>query len=131
MIQCVIDGFKTLLSDFGPVDIGEFESDLRPTGACCIQITSAEPIQPNVPDWRLTLDFAGLTTADADPDKTLVNALFSGMDAALSALTLEQIATATGTKASLFIPISVNGPSGDDGRRFQIEYQLIIQDFTP
>ena len=130
MIQNVIDGFKSLLGDFFPVDAGEFEADLRPSGAVAIAISNLTPVQTNVPDWILTVDFMGLTTADADPDKRLVNALFDGVSAALAGLTIAEIAEATGEKASLFIPFSAVAPSGESGRQFNIQYQLFVQDFN-
>lgn len=130
MIENVISGLKTLLAEFAPVDAGEFKEDLNPRGSVAIQITNMNPVQANVPDWILDIDFMGLTTADADPDKTLITRLYDGVFRTLARLTKEQIATATGEKASLWIPTSAVAPSGNDGRIFTITYRLIIQDFN-
>lgn len=129
MIQNVINGFKTLLKDFDIVDIGEVDETLNPVGSTAIQISNIVAVDPEVSDSVLTLTFYGMTTADADPDKTMINALYTNITQELQQISVDDIRKACQCQAELWYFLSAVPPSGGDQRIFQIQYNLVIQDF--
>ena len=129
MIQDITNGFKTLLKDFDIVDIGEVDENLNPVGSTAIQISNIVAINPGICDSVLTLTFYGMTTADADPDKTIINTLYSNIMQELQLVTIDDICRECKCQAELWYFTSAVPPSGGSERVFQIQYNLVVQDF--
>lgn len=131
MIQNIIDGLKELLKEFDIVDIGEVDANLNPVGSTVIQIESIAPVNPAINDAVLTIDIMGMTTADADPDKRIITALYSNVAQTLAALTVPDIGAACQCHAELWYLLSATPPSGGEQRIFSIQYNLTVQNFIP
>lgn len=129
MIQQIIDGFKELLKEFSVVDIGEVDESLVPAGSTAMQITSIVPVNPDIPDSELTIEFYGMSIADSDMDKKLINALYSRLATRLAMLAPADIRNACHCQAELWHLQSAVPPSGGAERIFQLQYKLIIQNF--
>lgn len=129
MSERVIAGFKELLKEFNIVDAGEVDEMLVPAGSTALQINNIVAISPEISDSVLTLAFLGMTTADADPDKRVINRLFNEIRQALASLTIADIRNACNVQAELWYLLSAVAPSGGEQRIFQIQYNLVIQNF--
>lgn len=129
MIQDIIDGFQKLLKDFDIVDIGEVDASLNPVGSTAVQISNIVAINPEICDSVLTLTFYGMTTADADPEKAIINTLFQNIAQELRSITINDIRMTCNCQAELWYFLSAVPPSGGPERVFQIQYNLVIQDF--
>lgn len=131
MMQDIIDGLKELLKAFDAVDIGEVDADLNPIGSVAIQIERVTPVTPGADDANLAINIMGLTTADADPGKTVITKLYSNMYHALKKITPEDITQACKCDAELWYMTSSTPPTGGAERLFTIQYNLTIQNFQP
>ena len=129
MIEKVFAGFKKILADFDLVDAGEVDENLNPVGSTAIKIESVMPINPAISDAVLTISFMGMTTADADPDKSIITKLYDNMRKALAELTAADIASACGVQAELWYNLSNTPPSAGAERYFMINYNLTVQNF--
>lgn len=129
MIQNIIDGFKVLLKDFNVVDIGEVDDSLVPIGSTAMQITNIAAVSPGIHDAAITIAFYGMSIADVDLDKKAINKLYSDLAGRLALLTPADIRAACGCQAELWYLLSAVPPSGGAERIFQLQYNLIVQDF--
>lgn len=129
MIQQIIDGFKEILKEFSIVDIGEVDESLVPAGSTAMQITGIVPVNPNIPDAELTVEFYGMSIADSDMDKKLINSLYSRLAARLGMLSPADICKACCCQAELWHLQSAVPPSGGEERIFRLQYKLIVQNF--
>lgn len=122
MIKDIIDSFKQIFSSYS-LQLKEnydVEQVVDGDGVIVISVTNIERLQPQLNDYRITLNISGQTYIDNDLDQSKIQAMFKQCSLALSMINV-QIINVQGIVGYIFKESSIIDSEATHGFTAQID----------
>ena len=127
LINVLLD--KLTVTDAAKVPVYDPEQIQSGTGVVTAEIGRIEPVNPGLPDYRVTVSIMGQTFSADDPDRGKFQTLAEECLRSVEAWTPAALAAAAGESiVGKFLKGLDNSSDGEENR-FKIDVELIISDW--